>query len=103
MTPENFRLSHGYEHQALIHGDFDTKKTEIARAVSRVLGSYIVQAGDDVQAIERALGAHIGQNLYNTKHLIGKVIGFDGSQVILPSGTTFPARAANDGAYQLVA
>jgi hypothetical protein len=92
-------------HQAIVHG-FEAERTAISQAVQSLLAEsrqYIVQAGDEVHHIEQALGAYIGQNIFNTKNLIGQVIQFDGTHIMLQSGTSFPARAANDERFALAA
>lgn len=86
------------------------KKKDIAGAVENILNpkKYMVKIGDTIESVETALWVvGLGQSLLlGVKQLVGKTIVFDGKNIYLQSGTSFPVRpmdAANDKLFKQAA
>ena len=80
---------------------------KVANVVQQLLTTsrtFVVKESTTLQEVEQSLGMYFGQNLTSLKHLIGQEIQFNGTHIILQSGTSFPVRAAaNDEKYALAA
>jgi hypothetical protein len=89
------------------HSEIPSSKTKISQVVEGILNpkKYTIVKWDNIAKVEAALWiVGLWQNLLLwINGLENQTISYNGQNIILPSGTSFPVRAANDELYALAA